>query len=85
VVLHRMILDGQFADAICGILDLWRVWSDNAGMRKADLNTLREQQVVFAQASLLVAVIKESTIAMQGSLSVDLQECLGMWKKVRLG
>ena len=85
VVLHRMVLEGQFANQICEILDLWRIWSDNAGMRKADFNALKDEQAIFAQASLLVAVIKESTAAMAGSLSVDLQECLGMWKKVRLG
>lgn len=84
-LLHRMILDGQFASSICKMLDLWKSWADNGGMRRSDLEALREDQVVFALASLLVALIKDTSTAHEGTLSLDLQECLRMWKIVRLG
>ncbi|PKS11385.1 hypothetical protein jhhlp_003148 [Lomentospora prolificans] len=85
-VLHRMILDGQFANSICRMLDTWKTWTDNAGMRKSDYEALKEEQVVFAQASLLVSVIRETgKTETQVSVALDLQECLMLWKKVRLG
>ncbi|KAI2777018.1 hypothetical protein F4815DRAFT_482711 [Daldinia loculata] len=84
-LLHRMILDGQFASSVCKMLDLWKSWADNGGMRRSDLEALREDQVVFALASLLVALIKDTSTAHEGTLSLDLQECLRMWKIVRLG
>ncbi|KAI1504825.1 hypothetical protein F5X99DRAFT_371098 [Biscogniauxia marginata] len=85
MMLHRMILDGQFASSICKVLDLWKAWADNGGMRRSDFNTLQEEQEVFARASLLIALIKDTTTAHEGTLSMDLQECLRMWRTVRLG
>ncbi|KAH6647471.1 hypothetical protein BKA67DRAFT_539332 [Truncatella angustata] len=85
MVLHRMILDGHFTSSICNMLDLWKGWADNAGMRKSDLYALKDDQVTFAQASLLVAMIKDTTTAHEGSLAVDLQDCVKMWRTVRLG
>lgn len=84
-LLHRMVLNGQFASNICRMLDLWKSWADIGGMKKTDYNALKEDQATFAQATLLVAVIKDSSSALEGTLSMDLQECLRMWRKVRLG
>ncbi|KAI1777437.1 hypothetical protein F4818DRAFT_348137 [Hypoxylon cercidicola] len=84
-LLHRMVLDGQFASSICRVLDLWKAWADNGGMRKSDLEALFETQELFALASLLVALVRDTVTAHEGTLSLDLQECLRMWKTVRLG
>ena len=84
-ILHRMLLDGQFATSICSVLDLWKAWSDNAGMRKSDFQLLKQDTVVFAQATVFLAGIKDVSSALQGSLCLDLQECLKMWRVVRLG
>ncbi len=83
--LHRMVLDGQFAATVCRMLDTWKAWADNGGMRKADVSSLQEDQVAFAQASVLLAIIKDTSSALDGTLSMDLQECLRMWRHVRLG
>ncbi|KAK3941654.1 hypothetical protein QBC46DRAFT_98528 [Diplogelasinospora grovesii] len=84
-ILHRMVLDGQFTSAICKMLDLWKSWAENGGMRKTDFSTLQDSLPIFAQATLLIAMIKDTSGALQGTLSMDLQECLRLWKKVRLG
>ncbi|GKT46388.1 uncharacterized protein ColSpa_06569 [Colletotrichum spaethianum] len=84
-LLHRMLRDGAFADEMGSMLDKWKAWADNGGMRKSDLEALREGQTGFAQASLLVAVIRDAGAATEGGLSVDLQECLRIWRQVRLG
>lgn len=84
-LLHRMVLDGQFTASLCKILDLWKAWADNGGMRRSDLATLEEDTRMFAYAILLVALIKDTASGTEGSLSMDLQECLRMWRQVRLG
>ena len=84
-LLHRMILDGQFTTTLCKMLDLWKAFADLGGMKKSDFNAIRDDQVTFAQATLLVSVIKDSAMALEGTLSTDLQECLRLWSKVRLG
>ncbi|KAK4219978.1 hypothetical protein QBC37DRAFT_75242 [Rhypophila decipiens] len=85
VLLHRMVLDGQFTSSLCRMLDLWKVWAENGGMRKSDLAALEEDTTLFAYATLLVAMIKDTASGTEGSLSMDLQECLRMWRQVRLG
>ena len=84
-VLHRMVLDGEFAGRLCRMLDLWRAWAENGGMRRTDLAALQEDQVTFAYATLLVAIIKDTATALEGTVSMDLQECLRMWRTIRLG
>ncbi|KAI0811706.1 hypothetical protein GGR55DRAFT_82637 [Xylaria sp. FL0064] len=84
-LLHRMVLEGEFATAICEMLDAWKAWADNGGMRNADFEVLQSRYETFALASLLVALIKDATTAHEGTLSMDLQECLRMWRVVRLG
>lgn len=85
MLLHRMVLDGAFASAICEILDVWKAWADNGGMRNTDLDILESKTEIFAQASLLVGQLKDTTTALEGTLSMDLQDCLRMWRIVRLG
>ncbi|KAK3682599.1 hypothetical protein B0T22DRAFT_289261 [Podospora appendiculata] len=84
-LLHRMVLDGEFTSSLCRMLDLWKSWAENAGMRKSDLSALQEDKVSFAYATLLVSLIKDTSTGLEGTLSMDLQECLNMWRQVRLG
>jgi hypothetical protein len=84
-LLHRMVLDGQFCSNLSGMLDLWKAWADNGGMRKTDFDAIRDDLVTFAEATLLIALIKDTAMAAAGTLSLDLQECMNMWRQVRLG
>lgn len=84
-LLHRMVVDSEFSSRLCRMLDLWKAWAENGGMRRSDLVALQEDQTTFAHATLLVAIIKDTSSALEGTLSVDLQECLRLWKVVRLG
>ncbi|KAL5353423.1 hypothetical protein ACLOAV_001459 [Pseudogymnoascus australis] len=69
-VLHRMLTEPAFADDLAEVLDAWRGW---------------EKLVVFAFATLVLAMVCGSVEPIDGSLSRDLQESIGVWKKVRLG
>ncbi|KAM0444431.1 hypothetical protein ACHAO4_010184 [Trichoderma viride] len=84
-MLHRMIRDGEFTSVLCKMLDTWRAWSDNGGMRTADYQTIRDDLSMFAEATLLIALINDTSDTLEGTLAMDLQECLRIWHKVRLG
>ncbi|KAK3349415.1 hypothetical protein B0T25DRAFT_242222 [Lasiosphaeria hispida] len=84
-VLHQMVRDGQLCSMLCRMLDLWKAWAENGGMRKSDLKAVQDDQITFSQASVLLLLIKETSTALDGTLSMDLQECLRMWRTVRLG
>ncbi|KAL7782427.1 hypothetical protein V8C37DRAFT_397889 [Trichoderma ceciliae] len=84
-MLHRMVRDGEFTSTLCKMLDTWKAWADMGGMRKVDYQTIQESQSTFAEATLLIALIKDASDALEGTLAMDLQECLRMWHKVRLG
>ncbi|KAH7342923.1 hypothetical protein BKA65DRAFT_505133 [Rhexocercosporidium sp. MPI-PUGE-AT-0058] len=85
ILLWRMVNEPVFARDLAQTLDSWQAFVDNGGLRKADYLALKENQVMFANASLLLAVIKVSVTAAHGSLGMDLQECMRIWKTVRLG
>jgi hypothetical protein len=67
------------------MLDSWQAFVDNGGMRRSEYTMLLDKKMPFAWATLLVGVIADSTSAVHGSLALDLQECVRVWKKVRLG
>ncbi|KAK0124306.1 hypothetical protein ONS95_009277 [Cadophora gregata] len=84
-LLWRMVNEPIFAQELAQSLDSWQAFVDNGGLRKAEYVDLKEHQVMFGYASLLLAVIKASVTAAHGSLGMDLQECMRIWKTVRLG
>lgn len=85
LLLWRMVVDVKVATEVGGMLDLWKGFMDNGGVRKADVATLREGLATFAWSSVLLAIIEDAVSAVNGSLAADLQECLRIWRKVRLG
>ena len=64
---------------------VWKAFVDNGGIKKADFLILKDDNINFAYASLLLSIIEESATAVHGSLAMDLQECMRIWKIVRLG
>ena len=84
-LLWTMVNESQMSADLAKMLDGWKASVDNGGIRKADYMVLKENQVMFAYGSLLLAVIEDSVTAAHGSLAMDLQECIRIWKKVRLG
>lgn len=84
-MLHRMVRDGEFTSVLCKMLDTWKAWADMGGMRTADYQAVRDDLSMFAEATLLIALIKDTSDALEGTLGMDLQEVLRIWHKVRLG
>lgn len=98
MILHKMVLSPQFASAVFTKLNLWKAWADNGGMRRSDMEALqgdnsedgKVQLFAFAYAAVLVALIKGASSRVgdmggEGTLAMDLQECLRLWRVVRLG
>lgn len=78
-LLHRMVLQPRYAAEVCGMLDRWEVWCDDGDMRKSDFEAVGGGGGlgVFAEASLLVSVIRETGLEAQAAVALDLQECFG--------
>jgi hypothetical protein len=85
ILLWKMVNDPKIAEDSAKMLDAWKAFVDNGGIRRADYLVLKEGQLTFAYTSLLVAIIEVSVTAAHGSLAMDLQECIRVWRKVRLG
>lgn len=85
VVLYKMLIEPTFANELAETLDSWKGWVEGGGIRKADYLMLKEKLVVFTFASLILATISRSVEAVDDSMSRDIQESIGIWKKVRLG
>ncbi|KAF2477443.1 uncharacterized protein BDR25DRAFT_330242 [Lindgomyces ingoldianus] len=80
-----MVQDSSFAKRISIMLDLWKSWGQSGGMTKGHYLAIKEDQVTFALASFVLFVIRSMVSEPMGSVAGDLQECLRIWKKARLG
>ena len=85
ILLFKMVRDTVLAASLTTMLDAWKAWVDNGGMARANYLMLKENQATFAYASLILSVIRDSVTAVDGSLAMDLQESVKIWKRVRLG
>jgi hypothetical protein len=85
VLLWRMVNERRLTHELATVLDSWKGFVDNGGIRSVDYQFLKANQVAFANGSLLMASIEDSVSAAHGSLAMDVQECVRVWKKVRLG
>jgi hypothetical protein len=87
LLLYTLLTNTKFSASLAAMLDTWTAFVTNGGLRKADYLQLAESTEMFTYASLFVAVVAESAGmgVGEGSLAMDLQECVRVWKKVRLG
>jgi hypothetical protein len=84
-VLWEMIRDVQFAAEMARMLDMWKEWAEGGGMTKAHFEAVKKDKLYFAYAACLLCLIRDSAGSAAGSVVSDLQDCLRMWRKVRLG
>lgn len=84
-ILYGMVHDQAFSKRLSTMLDLWKNWAQSGGMTKSHYLTVKEDPVHFALASCVLAVMRGMVSEPMGSVVGDLQECLRIWKKIRLG
>lgn len=84
-ILFEMVEEETKALAICRVLDQWQRWNDRGGMNQEDLALATESPVHFSYAACLMGLFREASIREESSVALDLQECVRVWKKVRLG
>ena len=85
IVLWEMVRDAEFASSLARMLDTWKEWAEGGGMTKAHFEIVKKDMVYFAYAACVLCLIRETSGSATGSVVSDLQDCLRMWKKVRLG
>lgn len=86
-VLYLLVVDqGESGEAkkIIEVLDEWMIWSHAGGMKKQQVTFLESRKVEFCFAASLIAVMQQAA-ASAGKASVNMLECLQLWRKVRLG
>ncbi|KAK2800666.1 hypothetical protein FQN50_008050 [Emmonsiellopsis sp. PD_5] len=97
-VLWLLVLEGEKGgegEGVVEVCERWVGWGvTGGGMGRGDLEFLMGggdgdgRLVAFCFAALLVWVVQEAGGGVgkgQGDVSVDMRECLRVWKKVRLG
>jgi hypothetical protein len=84
-VLWEMVNDREVAAEIGRVMDAWRHWADEGGMTKTQYELVKDSLVTFGYASCILALIQETGGDLSGSVVSDLQDCLRMWRRVRLG
>jgi hypothetical protein len=84
-LLWEMVTKQEAAFEMARVLDLWKHWADNGGMTKSQYDEMQQSLTAFAYASCLLYLIADTAEAMSGSVVSDLQECLRLWKRIRLG
>ncbi|KAM5444550.1 hypothetical protein MferCBS31731_000003 [Microsporum ferrugineum] len=83
-VLYLMVLDLNQAKAIAQVCDRWTIWHQSPGMNRSEIEFLRENKASFCYASSIIYIIQIAARS-EAQVSTDMQECLKLWKKVRLG
>jgi hypothetical protein len=84
-LLWEMVTKQEAAWEIAKILDSWKHWADNGGMTKTQYDEMKESLTTFAFASCILCLIADTAEATSGSVVSDLQECIRLWKRIRLG
>jgi hypothetical protein len=84
-LLWEMIRGLEITAEMSKMLDAWKNWADNGGMTKVQFEYVKSSELTFAYAACVLCLIKETEGSTSGSVVSDLQDCLRMWKRVRLG
>ena len=85
VLLWEMVRIQEVTAEVAKMLETWKNWADNGGMTKAQFDFVKGSPLTFAYAACILYMIKETGGTVSSSVVSDLQECLRMWKRVRLG
>ena len=83
-VLYLIMIDLDEAKVVAELCDRWMMWGQASGMSRADLTFLNEHKISFCYASALVYTVQLAAKC-EIRVSTDMQECLEVWRKVRLG
>ncbi|KAF2763367.1 hypothetical protein EJ05DRAFT_482176 [Pseudovirgaria hyperparasitica] len=84
-VLYCMITSEGVGWKMAGMLDRWRSWAESGGMARPTYRAVAEDVVVFGFAACVLWVVREAAMHEAGAVVSDLQECVRIWRKVRLG
>lgn len=84
-LLFEMLRSEEKTRSVVDMLEAWRQWAEGGGMTRIQYDMVRDHRLEFAHAALFLEVIRESSSATASTLVADMQECLRLWRTVRLG
>lgn len=84
-LLFEMLRSEEKTRQIVDMLEAWRSWAEGGGMTRIQFDMVKEYRLEFAYAACFLEVIRESSSATASTLVADMQECLRLWRTVRLG
>ena len=84
-ILYGMIVNPETCTEVCGLMERWRLWTERGGMNKEDLKVIRQHIVRFCWACCLMGAVGMAAGKEESQVGLDMQECIRVWNKVRLG
>lgn len=84
-LLVGMIRGEDGAMGVCGLLERWRDWSDRGGLNAEDYSMLKKDKTGVCYAICVMGLLRDVCVKEESSVAVDMQECIRLWKKIRLG
>ncbi|MCJ1413076.1 hypothetical protein MMC19_007178 [Ptychographa xylographoides] len=84
-MMYACLVEEGRCEAVCGMLERWRGWVERGGMNREDLAAVRADVRGFCWAGVLMGVLGLAGGREESVVAVDMQECVRVWKKVRLG
>ena len=84
-ILYGMMVNPERCTEVCGLMERWRLWTERGGMNKEDLKIIRQQIVGFCWVCCLMGAVGMAAGKEESQVGLDMQECIRVWNKVRLG
>ena len=84
-ILFEMLTEPEKSEEVCGVLERWKLWTERGGMNREDLKAIMDSPLTFCRATCLMGLLRMAAGKDESSVALDMQECIRVWKKVRLG
>ena len=84
-ILFEMLTEAEKTKEVCDVLERWKVWTERGGMNREDLKAIMDSPLTFCRATCLIGLLRKVAGKDESSAALDMQECIRVWKKVRLG
>ncbi len=84
-IMYQMIIDVSTAERVSNMLDRWMKWTEQGGMSKEHLDYLKADTSTLCYVACILSLMQETLSKNESSVAADMQECMRLYRKVRLG
>ena len=72
-LLIQMIESEAYAKRLTDMLELWKSWTENSGMRREHFDAVKNDLEAFSYGSVVLELVRSSSATGQGNVVSDLQ------------